>query len=303
VDSLNESIYKTPPTYAHVCEAIDYLKSEHADLKVFPIGRSVLGREICALSVGNPMNATLFVGATHGLEWLTTLLLLRFLEDVLEGLKTGGCVSEIDVRKALRNRSLVVVPCLNPDGVEIALTGTSSAGCKQAFIDGISGGNTNIWQANANGVDLNHNFDAGWCLLKEMEVKSGIDSPAPTRYGGPHAHSEPETMAMATFCMTYQPRTLYAMHSQGEEIYYRYGDKTPDRSQLMAQILASSSGYELSTPTGLASHGGLKDWFIEKFRRPGFTIEVGRGKNPLGLDQFDKIYNKIQEMLIIATLL
>ena len=300
---MNESIYKTPPTYAHVCEAIDYLKSEHADLKVFPIGRSVLGREICALSVGNPMNATLFVGATHGLEWITSLLLLRFCEEVLEGLKTGASVSEIDVRKALRSRSLVVIPCLNPDGVEIALTGREGAGRLADFVEQACGGDYNLWQANANGVDLNHNFDAGWCILKEMEVKSGITAPGPTQYGGPHPHSEPETIAATTFCMTYQPRTLYSMHAQGEEIYYRYGDKTPLRSQLMAQILASSSGYKLSTPEAIASHGGLKDWYIERFRRPGFTIEVGKGKNPLPLEQLERIYPRIQEMLILATLM
>jgi len=282
---------------------IDYLKEEYSALKVFPIGASVLGRDIQALCIGNPMSATLFVGATHGLEWITSLLLLRFCEEVLEGLKTGASVSEIDVRKALRSRSLVVIPCLNPDGVEIALTGREGAGRLADFVEQACGGDYNLWQANANGVDLNHNFDAGWCILKEMEVKSGITAPGPTQYGGPHPHSEPETIAATTFCMTYQPRTLYSMHAQGEEIYYRYGDKTPARSQLMAQILASSSGYTLSAPSGLASHGGLKDWFIEKFRRPGFTIEVGRGKNPLGLDQFDRIYRKIQEMLIIATLL
>jgi len=300
---MNESLYKFPPSYKNMCSAISYLKSEYPDLKVFPIGASVLGREITALSIGNPMNATLFVGATHGLEWLTTLLLLRFCEEVLEGLRTGAPVSEIDVGKALRNRSLVLIPCLNPDGVEIALNGEEGALHKGDFVEELCGGNYKLWQANANGVDINHNFDAGWCILKELEQASGITSPAPTRYGGPHPHSEPETTAVTTFCMTYQPRILYAMHSQGEEIYYRYGDKTPERSMLMAQILASSSGYKLATPTGLASHGGLKDWFIEKFQRPGFTIEVGRGKNPLGLEQFGKIYAKIQEMLIIATLL
>ena len=71
----------------------------------------------------------------------------------------------------------------------------------------------------------------------------------------------------------------------------------------MAQILASSSGYTLAKPAELASHGGLKDWFIEKMRRPAFTIEIGRGKNPLGLDQLGSIYRKTEEMMMIAALL
>lgn len=298
-----DHFYTQPPTYQNVTMAIDFLKVRYKQLKVFPIGKSVVGREINALCIGNPLGATLFVGATHGLEWLTSMLLIRFCEDVLEGLDTGKCVSDIDVRRALSNRSLVIIPCLNPDGVEIALEGAGSAGELEAFVEQVCCGDTTTWQANANGVDLNHNFDAGWCVLKEMELSEGIDRPAPTRYGGSHPNSEPETMAMTTFCLTYQPRSLYSFHSQGEEIYYKYGDSTPDRSRLMGQILASSSGYTLAQPKGLASHGGLKDWFIERFHRPGFTIEVGKGKNPLDIKQLDKIYLKIEELLIIATLL
>jgi g-D-glutamyl-meso-diaminopimelate peptidase len=295
--------YDEPPTYENMTRAIQWLREEYPRLKVFPIGRSVLGREISALCIGHPAGATLFVGAVHGLEWLTSLLLIRFVETLLHGLATGGCVSDIDVTKALRSRSLVVIPCLNPDGVEIAVHGQEGAGERAAIIGGMCDGDFSTWQANANGVDLNHNFDAGWNILREMEEQSGVTGPAPTRYGGTHPHSEPESKAAVTFCLTYQPRTLYAFHSQGEEIYYRYGARTPTRSQLMAGILASSSGYTATHPEGLASHGGLKDWFITRFCRPGFTIEIGKGKNPLDIRTLPKTYARLEEMLMIATLL
>jgi len=305
VITMLQEFYKQPPTYERVQEAIWSLQEHYPCLKVFPIGKSVLGRHINALSIGNPTGATLFVGATHGLEWLTCMILIKFCENLLNALETGGKVSDIDVGRALCNRSLVIVPCLNPDGVEIALQGTAGAGNRADCIEEMLQGQDPrlVWQANANGVDLNHNFDAGWCIVKAMEVAAGITSPGPTRFGGVHPHSEPETIAITTFCMTHQPRSLYSLHSQGEEIYWYYGCNTPARSKMMAQILASSSGYALAKPVEMASHGGLKDWFIEKFRRPGFTIEVGLGKNPLGLDQLDGIYRKIEEMLVIATLL
>lgn len=300
---MTEEFYQHPPSAQRTEQAIAELRARYHQLKVFPIGKSVLGREIQALCIGNPMGATVFVGATHGLEWLTTLLLLCFCEKVLDGLEHNTMVSDIHVRQAMQTRSLVIIPCLNPDGVEIALRGREGAGFMSARIEEISGGDYKSWQANANGVDLNHNFDAGWSILKQMEDAAGIQMPAPTRYGGSHPNSEPETVAMTTFCMTYQPGVLYSFHSQGEEIYYCYGEHTPVRSKLMAQILASSSGYQIAHPEGLASHGGLKDWFIDKFHRPGFTIEVGKGKNPLDIRKFHKIYAKIEEMLIIATLL
>lgn len=298
-----DNFYKQPPTCENLTQAIDNLKDAYSTLKVFPIGKSVLGREIQALCIGNPMGASLFVGATHGLEWITTLLLVKFCEVILDGLETGAKVSDIDIRKALRERSLVVIPCLNPDGVEIALTGADGACCLAGEVAEISGGNYLVWQANARGVDINHNFDAGWRTLREAEINAGITGPSPTRYGGKHPHSEPETQSAATFCLTYQPRSLFSMHAQGEEIYWKYGCNTPARSRLMAQILAASSGYAATSPTGLASHGGLKDWFIDKFHRPGFTIEVGLGKNPLPIEDFEPIYKKIEEMLVIATLL
>ena len=295
--------YHTIPDYKHVSGQIEWLAQHYENLKIFSIGKSVLTREITALCIGNPCGATVFVGATHGLEWLTSSLLLRFCHELLEALKTGGHVSEIDVRRAMQKRSLVIIPCLNPDGVEIALHGKTGAMRLGNEVEHICGGDYSKWQANAHGVDINHNFDAGWSILRQTERENGIDAPAPTRYGGKHPHSEPETQAATTFCMTWQPRTLYSFHSQGEEIYYHYGKHTPQRSRIIANILAASSGYKVATPEGLAAHGGLKDWFIGKLRRPGFTIEIGLGKNPLELSELDKIYQKTNELLMIATLL
>ena len=297
------TFYKNPPGCENTCAALQALRERYKRLKVFPIGKSLLGREIQALCIGNPTGATLFVGGVHGLEWLTGMLLIRFCEELLNALECGGKVSEIDVRRAMQNRSLIIVPALNPDGTEIALCGSCAAREFAPLVNSLTCDPCRTWQANARGVDLNHNFDAGWKITKEMETRAGITGPAPTRYGGEHPHSEPESIAITTFCMAYQPRALYAIHSQGEEIYYYYGEHTPSRSKMMAQILASSSGYDVTRPAEMASHGGLKDWFIEKFRRPGFTIEVGRGKNPLGLGELDRIYKKTEEMFMIAALL
>ncbi|NLA77634.1 MAG: gamma-D-glutamyl-meso-diaminopimelate peptidase, partial [Clostridiales bacterium] len=78
---------------------------------------------------------------------------------------------------------------------------------------------------------------------------------------------------------------------------------TPERSYLMAKILAASSEYKLVKNEGLCSHGGFKDWFIEEFSRPAFTVEMGLGKNPLPLSDFEDIYKKIEEMLLLSVLM
>ena len=72
---------------------------------------------------------------------------------------------------------------------------------------------------------------------------------------------------------------------------------------MIARVMAEASGYEVAKPEGLSAHGGFKDWFIQCYHRPGFTIELGRGCNPLPLAQFEEIYNKAREMLALSVLL
>jgi g-D-glutamyl-meso-diaminopimelate peptidase len=75
------------------------------------------------------------------------------------------------------------------------------------------------------------------------------------------------------------------------------------RGKKMAEIFAASSGYALDVPTGLAVGGGFKDWFIDKFHRPGFTVEIGKGKNPLPAEDGEEIYQQIKEMMMLGLLM
>ena len=285
-----EDFSKNPPDYQELCRYILQLKN-HKMLKIFSIGRSVLGRNIYAIGIGKLCYGTLYVGGVHGLEWLTTLLLLKFTKNI---------TARKDVLSHLETKGVIIIPCLNPDGVDIAINGTQNAKEYYDFITKVSGGDFSKWQANANGVDLNHNFDAGYEKIKQLERKAGITGPAPTRYGGEYAFSEPESKALSLICRLFEIQTAFAFHSQGEEIYYQYGENTPPRSHLMAELLSQTSGYKLVTQHGLASHGGFKDWFIEHLKRPAFTIEIGKGKNPLPIEDFPQIYEKIEDMLYLG---
>lgn len=295
--------YELPPTREAVDGYIRRTLCAHSEAKSFFMGRSVLGRRIPVLTLGEPVGGALLVGATHGSEWLTALLLLRFFEELADACEHGHTLCGADVAQAVARRGVVVMPVLNPDGVEIALLGTAGAGQLGERVARLASDKTEHWQANARGVDINHNFGAGWAALQRLERESGIFGPAPTRYGGPRPFSEPETRAVCGCCSTFDIRRLYSFHSQGEEIYWRYGPRTPARSFDMASLLAESSGYTLSQPEGMAAAGGLKDWYIEKFGRPGFTIEIGRGKNPLPITMLDEIYDRTKEVLVLTLLL
>lgn len=298
---MSELIVSSAPPIAETRgKQILKLCDKYPFLSRISVGKSVLGREIEGIKLGDPQCGVLYAGGFHAQEWLTGMVLMRFAETLCRCIESGGSIAEIDCRKALLARGLVIVPCVNPDGVELALTGIDSAGDLAGEISRISGGNLEAWSANARGVDLNHNYDAGWHIARQLERAAGIDGPAPGRFGGTSPESEPETQAMVALCERFDFRMCIAYHSQGEEIYWKYGEHTPRKSALIAKVLAMSSGYELRTPDAMASHAGFKDWFIEKYHRPGFTVEIGKGKNPLPISQLEPISDRLAEMMMLG---
>ena len=70
----------------------------------------------------------------------------------------------------------------------------------------------------------------------------------------------------------------------------------------MGELFAAASGYTLADTPFESSFAGYKDWFIQNFRKPGYTVEVGMGDNPLPLEQFDQIYRDNLGILVIAAL-
>lgn len=288
---------------AYVKETLLALTQRYRFLNTLCIGHSAMGKELPALVFGNGLDKVVYAAAFHGQEWMTAWILLRLCENICRSVETGEKIDDMDFKSALKGRCLIMIPMVNPDGVDIAIHGSSSARAYASCVAELGGDIPGLWQANARGVDINHNFNAGWNKLQESERKQGIDGPAPRQWGGPFPESEPETSAMVNFCRSIHIRHVIALHSQGEEIYWRYGKNTPARSRLMAEIMASSSGYTVADPEGLASHGGFKDWFIEETGRPGFTIELGKGVNPLPVEEFEAVYAKAEEMLLLSALM
>ncbi len=294
------------PDTAYQAETIRQLDAHYPVLRSLRLGQSLCGRPISLLRIGadtDSRGGVLFAGAFHGMEWLTGLVLLRFADRLCHAITTKQRLAGIYPGHALEGRSLSIIPFVNPDGVEISLFGAQRGGAYAGLIERACDGDTSRWQANARGVDLNHNFDAGWAQLREMEKAKGIDAPAPTQYGGPGPESEPESRLIAQHCREENYRHVAAFHSQGEEIYWHYGEHTHPNSQLMGRILAVASGYTLCEPSGLASHGGFKDWFIDAFHKPAFTVELGLGRNPLPLSDLDALYERVEEMLMLAAIL
>jgi g-D-glutamyl-meso-diaminopimelate peptidase len=74
-------------------------------------------------------------------------------------------------------------------------------------------------------------------------------------------------------------------------MYWGFENLEPPESEVLVNEFARVSGYE--PVKTIESYAGYKDWFIQDWRRPGFTIELGTGTNPLPLTQFDEIYEEV----------
>lgn len=292
-------------TYEIMDRDIRGLKARYPFLQVSVIGKSVLGRNLYAIRLGTGPIEVSYNGSHHGIEWITTPVLMKFIENYARAYATNTKIRGYDVRELFAQSSIYIVPMVNPDGVNIALDGPQPS--NPYYNDLLRWNNTGlpfsqVWKANTRGVDLNRNYPASWQQAKDQEASLGVTGPAPTRYGGPAPLSEPESQAMVNFTRQHNFKLVIAYHTQGRVIYWLYRGIQPPRALQIGQIFSRITGYTLANVPYEAAYAGYKDWFVEIYRKPGYTIEAGIGRNPVPISQFDTIYRENEEVMLIAPL-
>lgn len=286
-------------TYARLCADVTALSEKYGFITVSSIGKSLVGRSLPLISIGEGERCVLFVGTHHGLESITSLILMKYAAEYCRAIEAHGAVAGIDAALLFRMRRVFIVPMLNPDGTELAVNGADPENPLTDRLNSMSGGDFSRWQANGRGVDLNHNYNAGFEEYKKLEPTLGITGGCPTRFSGDYPESEPETSALCAFIRSSDISLLMALHTQGGEIYADYNGKIPWGGKTIANRLSALTGYRTAKPEKAASYGGLKDWFISEFDRPGFTLECGYGKNPLPESGAGVIYAGIRRGLLL----
>lgn len=284
-----------PYSYQLLTFIIEGLEVRYPFLSGGAIGRSVMGKNIPFIKIGRG-NTELFYNASHHAnEWLTTPVLLKFLEEYSESYSTNGTIFNTSARELYEKSTLYIVPMVNPDGVDL-VNGVLPNGRYLAQAQSLAENYPNIpypngWKANINGVDLNLQYPANWERAKEIKFSQGFTLPGPRDFVGNAPLTEPETRAVYNFTRNHDFKLTLSYHSQGEIIYWKYLDYEPDNSRRIAEYFGEVSGYSVEETPYASGFAGYKDWFIETYNRPGYTIEVGLGMSPLPLSQFPKIYN------------
>ena len=152
-------------------------------------------------------------------------------------------------------------------------------------------------------MDVNLQFPAGWETAKKIKFSQGFTAPAPRDYVGSNPLSTPEARAVYNFTLLHHFKLILAYHTQGKEIYWQFKNYAPKIAEQIGHELATVSGYALSDVPYNSSFAGYKDWFLQEYGNPGYTIEAGLGESPLPISQFDEIYNDNLGILVLATVL
>ena len=143
-----------------------------------------------------------------------------------------------EVIAALGACSVMLLPCVNPDGYALATR-------------------KNAWQ-----VDINRNWPtANW-----------VNSPQSEAYhGGAWPASEPETQAVLNVMTTHRPKAVVSFHTPYAEVNT---DGPEAKVAPLAQAVASAYGYPITQSMGYPTPGSFGSWAGVERDCPVLTVEL-----------------------------
>lgn len=260
--------------------------SDIVDLYV--IGHSVDNRNIYGLEIGNGSKVIFLDANIHAAETANTHILIQFMSEVVNMYESGNS----NVKNALNEFKLVVMPCINPDGYEIFTNGIESISNKELWVyKNKNKINFENLKSNANGVDINRNFptqNAGLYykskgLLYNVSLEKNTGSKS--YFGGYSLGSEPETKAAMYFMLKhYRSVVSYInLHSQGRVIYSGKPNLSSEFNNLSRKFASKISninkyivyGIE-SEEVGEGNDGSATDFMSEIAHEMPFSSKTGR---------------------------
>lgn len=294
-----------PMTSGMQAQRLERLKRRYPFVYTRELTKTAGGRSICAVQLGLGDTKVLLTGGHHANEYITSMLCWELIEGYMEAVERGGSFGGKNAAALFENAMLYVVPMVNPDGIDLVTGAITPDEPEYRAARAIAADYPELpfpsgWKANLRGVDLNLNYPAGWEQARQIKASRGYGAPAPRDYPGERPLDQPETSALAAYTCCIRPELVLAYHTQGSVIYHTYDGVCLPCADALARELAAASGYALEPVPPESANAGFKDWFLERFRRPGFTVEAGLGENPLPLSQLDEMYARNAPILAAA---
>ena len=287
---------------------LDSLKRLYPFIEIASVGRSVLGKNLPVIKIGTGSKEVFYSASFHANEWICTPLVMKFLADYCYCYVNNLPIYGVNARNIYNYCTIYIMPMVNPDGVNLVTGEISPNSSLYTNTQLIANRYPNIpfpdgWKANIRGVDLNLQFPAGWEQARRIKYSQGFTSPAPRDFVGFGPLTEPESLAIYNFTLQHNFSLVIAFHTQGKVIFWQFQNYNPPRALFIGNEFAKVSGYSLEETPFNSSFAGYKDWFIQDYNRPGYTVEVGEGQNPLPISQFDTIYNDILGIFVLGAIL
>jgi len=282
-------------SYAEMMEDLNELQRYYPEcVKVETRGKSYQGRAIPVVTFGNPtaQQKVMIQSAIHAREYLSAQLVMAMLEHYAKNYSTGSYQGR-SLRDLFQQVGLVILPMVNPDGVEIAQKGEKGAKTEDVRLwirqhtqAGVS--HTQI-KSNARGVDLNRNFQNGFG--KDRKVKWNKDY---SHYPGEYPHSEIESQLLLTIAQEHNYVCFLNYHTCGNLVYYgckNASERVNTKALKMSQLIKRHTGFPLYGPTTSPECGSWADEVEVLYGRPSATIELGT-RNPVPIAEFSDLYKK-----------
>ena len=297
-------------SYDQMKQDLETLQEKYPEqMQIESLGTTADGREILEAVLGDvKAEHHILVQATmHAREYMNTVLAMNQIEDYLRYSEERS-YNETRWSELYKKVCFHVIPMVNPDGVTISQEGADGISdealksqLEECYQRAVDSGSTysdrmqyfSVWKANARGVDLNRNFDAGW------EEYTGAADPASECYKGTSPASEAESQAVLRVAQDYDLDCCIAYHSFGNLIYWNYGSQGEimEADQQLVSLVSGVTGYEMhSTVQDSTDAAGCSDYFVLKLGIPAVTIENGGSQCPMPIEEYQPMYQRNQNL-------